>query len=87
MSDDDQDIEDSDLGPEDEGVAERVEVAESSDDITVDASVVAKEAERKRIQAEIEAFLSKGGKITHVESNVMSDPPRRPESNYGGQPI
>lgn len=52
-----------------------------------DSAIVAKEKERERIQAEIAEFLSRGGEITTVESNVMTDPPRRPASNYGGQPI
>ena len=57
-------------------------------DITnVEANVSAKELERLRIRSEVEEFLSRGGTITQVESNVMTDPPKRPESNYGGQPI
>lgn len=59
----------------------------SSDDGDVDMGMSAKETERKRIQAEIEAFLQQGGQITQVDTNVMTDPPKRPESNYGGQPI
>ena len=47
----------------------------------------AKEEERKRLEADIEAFLAKGGKIDHIEANVMADPPKKPTSNYGGQPI
>lgn len=46
-----------------------------------------KHVEREKIQMEVEAFLKGGGKITCVDTSTMSDPPRRPESNYGGQPI
>ena len=46
-----------------------------------------KELERKRLQDEIEAFLSSGGLIRQIPANLRADPPRKPESNYGGQPI
>lgn len=59
----------------------------SLEELTTAASLSAKEAERNRIQAEIEEFLNKGGEITRVDTNVMTDPPKAPESNYGGQPI
>ena len=46
-----------------------------------------KEAERLRLQADVEAFLARGGKIVEVPSNVIGDPPKKPVSSYGGQPI
>jgi hypothetical protein len=46
-----------------------------------------KEAERTKMQSEIEAFLASGGTISRVANNVVADPPKKPESNYGGQPI
>ncbi|WP_096085569.1 hypothetical protein [Agaribacterium haliotis] len=46
-----------------------------------------KEAERQQIQADIEAFLAGGGKISAVGDDVMADPPKKPESSYGSQPI
>ncbi|MBX2857052.1 MAG: hypothetical protein KTR17_00190 [Cellvibrionaceae bacterium] len=49
--------------------------------------LASKEAERRRLQEEVEAFLKKGGRIEEVAPNVVADPPKRPESNYGGQPI
>jgi hypothetical protein len=51
------------------------------------AVLAAKERERALIQADIEAFLASGGKITSVGSNVVSDPPKKPASSYGSQPI
>ena len=53
----------------------------------VEASLSAKEIERKKIQEEIEAFLKSGGAINEIAPNVTADPPKKPESNYGGQPI
>lgn len=83
MSEEDDEVLDGaeDLGPE-EDIEEPIGERE-----IIDASVTAKEAERERIRLEIEAFLSQGGKIVEVSSNVMNDPPRRPQANYGGQPI
>ena len=71
-----------DIGPEEDSVEEDLPIHAFSD-----SSIAAKEAERARIQAEIEAFLSGGGKITQVGTDVMNDPPQRPQANYGGQPI
>lgn len=42
---------------------------------------------RDKMESEIDRFLSSGGKITVVAPNVTADPPRKPESNYGGRPI
>lgn len=67
--------------------------AEDDIDVSIESydlaspSLTAKEMERKRIQSEVEEFLSRGGQITQVESRVMTDPPKRPVTDYGGQPI
>jgi hypothetical protein len=53
----------------------------------VEESVVAREALRQQIQSDVEAFLARGGVISEIPPNVVSDPPRKPQSNYGGQPI
>lgn len=62
----------------------------SSDDEGIfytDQNISAKDQERLRLQEQIEAFLASGGEIDRIPSNVVSDPPKKPESNYGGQPI
>ncbi|SMF12472.1 hypothetical protein SAMN02745866_00783 [Alteromonadaceae bacterium Bs31] len=53
----------------------------SADDISY------KQRERKRLEDEIAAFLAGGGKISEIPPNVVADPPKKPQSNYGGQPI
>ena len=40
-----------------------------------------------KLQTDIEAFLARGGEIKTIDTNVLADPPKKPESNYGGQPI
>ena len=62
-------------------------VIESAEDSVVDSSLSSKEEERRRLQADIDAFLNNGGSIDRIEPNVIADPPKKPSSNYGGQPI
>ena len=50
-------------------------------------TVASRERVRSQLDSEIEAFLTQGGKIDNVAPNVMGDPPRKPESNYGSRPI
>lgn len=52
-----------------------------------DRSVTSREAERRRLEEDMKRFLSSGGKITQVDPNVRTDPPKKPESNYGSRPI
>ncbi|NNL10882.1 MAG: hypothetical protein HKO84_03865 [Pseudomonadales bacterium] len=42
---------------------------------------------RTELETEIEKFLKSGGTINSIEPNVMADPPKKPESNYGSRPI
>jgi hypothetical protein len=53
----------------------------------VESAAAHKKAEREAINAQIEAFLNSGGRINLIEPNVLSDPPQKPTSNYGSQPI
>lgn len=52
-----------------------------------DRTVSSREAERLRLQEDMERFLKAGGKVTQVDANVRMDPPKKPESNYGSRPI
>lgn len=76
----------------DDDLSESVSASDSdsdndSQDIDFDYSLTAKEKERLELQQQIEEFLSRGGKINHVDSNVTGDPPQKPSSNYGSRPI
>lgn len=42
---------------------------------------------RDNMASDVEAFLAGGGQIQQIEPNVMADPPRKPQSNYGSRPI
>lgn len=52
-----------------------------------DYYVGARESLRQQIQSDVEAYLASGGRISEVPANVVSDPPRKPQTSYGGQPI
>lgn len=62
------------------------ESSESTDEMLV-SSAEEKEKLRLAMAAEVEAFLSRGGKIQEVGVNVMADPPRKPQTSYGSRPI
>lgn len=51
------------------------------------SSMEEKLAERERLNSEIEAFIARGGAISHVDPNVLGDPPKKPENKYGSHPI
>lgn len=59
----------------------------SRDDIPETRTVATRDRIRGKMNADIEAFLKSGGSINEVQSNVMADPPRKPSSEYGSQPI
>ncbi|TBU71548.1 hypothetical protein DNK06_01480 [Pseudomonas daroniae] len=50
-------------------------------------SVEAKQKERDALARAMEEFLTRGGKVQEVEPNVVSDPPKKPDSKYGSRPI
>ena len=80
MSDDENLLDEDDVvdsGPDDANVA----FSEGA------LALVDKELERKRLQADVEAYLARGGTIERIDTNVMTDIPKKPESKYGGQPI
>ncbi|HBS43161.1 MAG TPA: hypothetical protein DEA26_10800 [Oceanospirillales bacterium] len=81
---------DDDFNENDDMVLEN----DSDDDVVSKASAddeFSSEAARRRMReamaAEVEAFLSRGGSIQHIEPNVMADPPRKPQTSYGSRPI
>lgn len=56
-------------------------------EMSAEASAALKASAREQLQNDIEAFLARGGAIKEIAPNIVADPPKRPESNYGGQPI
>lgn len=97
MSDDDYDLQDvsdsEELDEELDKSTDKLSMDDASSTDLVDtaisthASLDAHNKVRSTMQAEIDAFLAKGGKIQQIEDNVMADPPKKPTSNYGSRPI
>ena len=82
--------------PLDEDNEDDIELEDDSDDEVLvspvegnplDYDASARDSIRKQLQSDVEAFLASGGRIHEIPPNVVSDPPRKPQSNYGGQPI
>ena len=65
--------------PHDDGIAVDMD--------TLGSSAIRKQVERDELSRQVEAFLASGGKIDEVAVNVLADPPKKPTSNYGRQPI
>ena len=53
----------------------------------VKSSAMQKQEERDELSQQIDQFLAAGGKINYVDAHVLADPPKKPTSNYGSQPI
>lgn len=81
--DDDNDHDTVSDSDEAEVTAEKDAVA----DLVVSTSSAARDEMRQAMQDDVAAFLAKGGQITQVDDNVMADPPRKPQTNYGSRPI
>lgn len=52
-----------------------------------DFSIASRQKARDELEAQIAAFLARGGKIAEVPPNVTADPPKKPAPDYGGRPI
>ncbi|MBL4607169.1 MAG: hypothetical protein JKY01_04995 [Pseudomonadales bacterium] len=50
-------------------------------------NISAKDDVRKKLNDDIDEFLKAGGLIEAVGMGITSDPPKKPESNYGRRPI
>lgn len=51
------------------------------------ANAEQREALRRQMAQEVDAFLKSGGQVEQVESGLRADPPRKPKSQYGSRPI
>lgn len=85
---DDGDSSDDDGDGDDEVVpASKSKKAKAAVDVEELPSIEAKQKERDALARAMEEFLSRGGKVQEVEPNVVSDPPKKPDSKYGSRPI
>lgn len=80
-------------GPDDDGdsddeapapVAKKVKKEVDPEELP---TVEAKQKERDALARAMEEFLARGGKVQEIDSNVVVDPPKKPEGKYGSRPI
>ena len=64
-------------------VSSKVTAAE----VIEDFSIASRQKVRDELEAQMAAFLARGGKIDEVKPNVTADPPKKPSPDYGGRPI
>jgi hypothetical protein len=57
------------------------------DDHPEDRTVSSRAHIRNELSDQIQAFLSRGGRINEVEPLLRADPPRKPGNDYGGRPL
>lgn len=50
-------------------------------------SLEAKAREREMLERQIAEFIARGGQVQEIDSNVVGDPPKKPDSKYGSRPI
>ena len=67
--------------------AESTAEKDAVEDLVVSTSSAARDEMRQSMEDDVAAFLARGGQITQVDDNVMADPPRKPQTNYGSRPI
>lgn len=67
--------------------ASKSKKAKAAVDVEELPSIEAKQKERDALARAMEEFLARGGKVQEVEPNVVSDPPKKPDSKYGSRPI
>lgn len=95
----DEEIEDTGVDGEDD--ADEVDDTLDSDEVSYarpaakavesealeDFSIASRQKARDELDAQIAAFLARGGRINEVPANVTADPPKKPTPDYGGRPI
>lgn len=73
---------------DDKGFGEFVEEGNIAVDVSMlDCNNADKKRERDELSDLVAQFLASGGSINYIEPNVLADPPKKPSSNYGSQPI
>lgn len=83
--DDDTDDADEPLESDEVSFSAKTKVAET--ETLEDFSIASRQKARDELEAQIAAFLARGGTINEVPANVTADPPKKPTSDYGGRPI
>lgn len=63
------------------------DVVPDKDERPEEHTIDSRQKARDQLQAQMDAFLSKGGQIQQVDAHVTADPPQKPSNNYCSRPI
>lgn len=63
------------------------EVAKNTGESPEEHTVDSRQKARDQLQAQMDAFVSGGGKVQEVDAHVTADPPQKPGNNYCSRPI
>ncbi|WP_078084657.1 hypothetical protein [Microbulbifer mangrovi] len=61
--------------------------SKDNEEFAEERSITSRERARSQLNAEVEAFLARGGAIDEIDPEVTADPPRKPQPKYGSRPI
>jgi len=61
--------------------------SKDNEEFAEERSITSRERARSQLNAEVEAFLARGGAINEIAPDVTADPPRKPQPKYGSRPI
>ena len=62
-------------------------IGSKEEDAIIERTLTSRTRLRDEMEDDIAAFLNSGGEIQTVEKNLRTDPPKKPQSNYGARPI
>ena len=77
----------ADAGDDGEIAAPVAKKSKAAVDVEELPSIEAKQKERDALARAMEEFLARGGQVQQIDSNVVADPPKKPENKYGSRPI
>lgn len=82
-----QDEDEVGIADSDDLVAAPASTKKVKEEAIEDFSIASRQKLRDELDAQVAAFLAKGGTISEVPANVTADPPKKPSPDYGGRPI
>ncbi|SFM27701.1 hypothetical protein [Halopseudomonas yangmingensis] len=82
----DEDLPEAEADDGDAPVKPRKKAASTEDELA-GLSLEAKAREREMLAKQMEEFLARGGRVQEINDDVVSDPPKKPDSKYGSRPI
>jgi hypothetical protein len=86
LEDEEDDTDDTELADSD-NIVTTSSSSKAAAEVIDDFSIASRQRARDELDAQVAAFLARGGKIDEVPPSVTADPPKKPAPDYGGRPI